>query len=321
MTTAGSRPQFDAPARAIREVDYGFFGPGSPTWKVWTAPTALLGFQRAVVLEHFDPDLTAAVADVGGIYSDPRGRLDHTFAYFLIAAVGDGRMAIEASEHLMQVHAKATGVEPITGKRYSANNPRSQLWIHITGWHSVLECYEMFGPGPLDPEEERRYWAECAVAAELQTCKPSDVPRSRAEVREYFAAVKPRLCSSERAHRGMHYLLRTPWDKGLRLWGGSRIVAPAVIATLPRWMREVGGFDQFALLDAAVRPAGRIAVAVLGGERAKLAVLRSSIGPVTARLYREHLDAGTPLEPVTVTPEQARARYGSAGRRPQSNVG
>ncbi len=43
--------------------DYGFFGPGSPTWKVWTGPTALIGFQRSVVLEHFDPDLAAAVAD------------------------------------------------------------------------------------------------------------------------------------------------------------------------------------------------------------------------------------------------------------------
>ncbi|GAB2453226.1 hypothetical protein GCM10027262_77850 [Nocardia tengchongensis] len=89
MTSAATRPQFDAPARTIRELDYGFFGPGSPTWKVWTAPTALIGFQRAVTLEHFDPDLTAAVADVGGIYSDPRGRLAHTFAYFLIAAVAD----------------------------------------------------------------------------------------------------------------------------------------------------------------------------------------------------------------------------------------
>ncbi|QVI22277.1 DUF2236 domain-containing protein [Nocardia tengchongensis] len=310
MTATTSRPQFDAPARTIREVDYGFFGPGSPTWKVWTAPTALIGFQRAVTLEHFDPDLTAAVADVGGIYSDPRGRLDHTFAYFLIAAVADSRMAIEASEHLMRVHAKATGIEPISGNRYSANNPDSQLWIHVTGWHSVLKCYEMYGPGPLSAAEERRYWAECVIAAELQTCKPSDVPTSRAEVRDYFAQVRPRLCSSERARQGMHYLLFTPSEKGMKLWAGSRLVAPAAIATLPEWMRVTGGFDQAAVLDAAYPPAVRAAMSALKSDRLKLAVARHGIGQMTGRLLAEHMRAGVPVNPVTVTPQQAKALYG-----------
>lgn len=312
--TVNERPQFDAPARTIREVDYGFFGPDSPTWKVWTAPTAIIGFQRAVTLEHFDPALTAAVADVGGIYSDPRGRLDHTFAYFLIAAVGDSRMCIEASEHLMQVHAKANGIEPISGKRYSANNPDSQLWIHVTGWHSVLKCYEMYGPGKLTPEEERQYWADCVTAAELQTCKPADVPTSRAEVREYFAMMRPKLCTSERAREGMHYLLFTPRAKGVKLWIGSRIVAPAAIASLPKWMRETGGFDQPGILDKAYPRAVRLVTAMLKSDRFKVRVAHGVLGPMTGRLLREHIAAGVPANPVTVTPQQARALYGrSAG--------
>ena len=52
-----------------------------------------------------------------------------------------------------------------------------------------------------------RYWAESRVAAELQTCKPADVPASRDEVRQYFADVRERLCTSEHADRAMHYLL------------------------------------------------------------------------------------------------------------------
>jgi hypothetical protein len=40
--------------------DYGFFGPGSVTWKVWSYPTSLtIGFQRAVVVEELDPALIA----------------------------------------------------------------------------------------------------------------------------------------------------------------------------------------------------------------------------------------------------------------------
>ena len=130
----------------------------------------------------------------------------------------------------MQRHAFRKSVAEITGRHYSANNPSSQLWIHITGWHSVLKCYERYGPGPLSPAEESQYWAESRIAAELQTCKPSDVPASRDEVRQYFADVHDSLCTSDRADRAMQYLLYTPRDRGFRLWTGSRILAPAARA-------------------------------------------------------------------------------------------
>lgn len=297
-------------AEPIRRDDYGFFGPDSPTWKVWTAPTAVIGFQRAVVLEHFDPFLAAAVADMQGIYRDPHGRLDRTLAYFLTVAVADGRTAIGVAEHLMTVHAKATGIEPISGKRYSANNPDSQLWIHVTGWHSVLKCYEMYGPGLLSPAEESRFWAECVIAAELQTCNPADVPRSRAEVREYFSDMRPRLCTSERANEGMHYLLRTPRaNGGAKLALASRIQAPATIATLPKWMRVTGGFDQPAAVDRAIVPLARAAVRAASTARGRLAVL-NRLSPHTAAVLRQHLTAPPPQLAETITPAQARERYG-----------
>ncbi|GAA5149097.1 oxygenase MpaB family protein [Pseudonocardia eucalypti] len=295
--------------------DYGFFGPESPTWRVWTAPTALLGFQRSVVLEHFDPSLAAAVADSAGIYREPRGRLDRTLAYFLTVAVADARTAIEASELLMRVHSVVTGTEPLSGKRYNANNPDSQLWIHVTGWHSVLKCYEMFGPGPLTPEQERRYWAECVAAAELQTCKPADVPDSREGVREYFAAMRPRLRGSEHAQRAMHYLLRTPRDEGgWRLSAGSRLMARATIATLPRWMRRAGGFDQAVVIDRLLVPPARAAARIAATRSAGLTALRR-YAPMTAQLMAQHLDRGMPALPETVTPARARELYGPAARR------
>jgi uncharacterized protein (DUF2236 family) len=210
------------------------------------------------------------------------------------------------SKHLMKVHADATGIEPVTGKRYSANNPASQLWIHVTGWHSVLKCYELYGPGRLSVEEEDRYWADCVVAAELQTCKPEDVPASRSAVRDYFADVRPTLCVTERAWEGMHYLLRTPRARGgVRLWAMSRLIAPATIASLPKWMRRVGGFDQLGLIDAVAKPATRAAVFATRSPRARLAVLAGTL-PMTHRALRDHLYGEPPLRPETVTPAQAR---------------
>ena len=303
---------------SIRTADYGLFGPDSPSWKVWTSPTALIGFQRAVVLEHFDPHLAAAVADSNGIYQDPSGRLDRTLAYFLTVAVADGPTVIEASDTLMKVHAKKTGTDPVTGTRYSANHPASQLWIHITGWHSVLKCYERYGPGPLPPAAEQRFWAEARIAAELQTCKPADVPASRDEVRQYFHEVRNELCTSQRAERAMRYLLWTPRSKGIRLWGGSRLLAPAAIATLPKWMRDEGGFDQAPAvqraIDKAITPATRAAVKALetANKRPMLAVARQ-IAPHTAEVLAQHLTAGPPANKHTVTPAEARDKLKAAG--------
>jgi uncharacterized protein (DUF2236 family) len=288
--------------------DWGFFGPDSPTWKVWSSPTALIGFQRSVVLEHFDPFLAAAVADSRGIYTNPLGRFDRTLDYFLTVAIADGRTAAEASELLMKIHAKATGIEPLSGLPYSANDPESQLWIHVTGWHSVLLCYERYGPGPLSAAEEERYWADCVVAAELQTCEPADVPRSRADVRAYFAAVRPRLATSERANAAMHYLLRTPRDAAdTRLWGGSRLMAPATIATLPMWMRELGGFDQPAVVDRAIVPATRIAIRAITVPALRRAVL-DALAPRTGASYEHWMAQDKPLRAETTTPATAFAR-------------
>ncbi|ALG08052.1 hypothetical protein AOZ06_15010 [Kibdelosporangium phytohabitans] len=177
----------------------------------------------------------------------------------------------------------------------------------------MLKCHEMYGPGPLTPKQEERYWAECVTAAELQTCKPSDVPRSREEVRAYYAEVRPRLCTSERAHQGMHYLVRTEGGKGRRkISAVSRLMAPATIATLPKWMRTVGGSDQPALVDRVVVPATRTAIRSLvnRGPQTYLSVLGDVI-PATRRVAAQHLlHRTTPPNPHTLTPAEAKLRYG-----------
>ncbi|WP_405149840.1 DUF2236 domain-containing protein [Nocardia salmonicida] len=301
-------------ASTLRRDDHGFFGPDSPTWKVWAAPTALIGFQRAVTLEHFDPFLTAAVADSHGIYDNPATRLDHTLSYFLLVALGDGRTAIQAAEHLMKVHAPMTGIEPISGKRYSANNPDSQLWIHVTGWHSVLKAYEMFGPGPLSPAEEDQYWAECVIAAELQTCKPSDVPRDRAEVRAYFERVRPQLCVSERAVEAMHFLLWPSVRKSMTFAAGGRVLSLATISTLPAWMRELGRFDMPRVVDAAVRVPGKAIVwAAARRDNRGLILASPYVAKMTGQILAAHAGAAPPRTLTTISPSDARALYGSNG--------
>ena len=61
---------------ARQHQDYGFFGPGSVTWRVWGYPTSIvLGFLRAVVIEELDPHLVASVDQSGQVKLRPEAAL------------------------------------------------------------------------------------------------------------------------------------------------------------------------------------------------------------------------------------------------------
>lgn len=253
--------------RVKAAIDAGFFGPDSVTWRVWAYPTStVMGFQRAVGIEELDPFLVAAVDATQRIRDFPAKRYDYTVQYFATVAFGDTRSVVKASQALTRMHARNTGIEPLSGEPFDANNPDSQLWILITAWHSILKVYEMYGPGPLSTADEAQYWAECAIAAEFQTCDPAAVPRTRDEVRAYFEKVRPGLVASPVATETFEYLINPislmPGLPGILRPGAkviNRIVRASIIATLPPWMRQQTGIDQPAWVDRAVAPWIRMA--------------------------------------------------------------
>jgi uncharacterized protein (DUF2236 family) len=298
--------------------DHGFFGPDSVTWKVWRYPTSLtVGFQRAVVVEELDPALVAAVDATGAIRSRPRTRYDRTLRYFALVAFGDARSATKAADVLVKVHSKAIGIEPLSGNRYDANDPRSQLWIHLTAWHSILYAYERYGPGRLTPAEEARYWEECAVAAELQTCDPADVPRTRDGVRAYFAAMRPKLAGSEAAQATMAHLLDAsvmlpPLPRAARpgAWVVARVLRAATIATMPRWLRRMGGLRQSRATDVLVAPVMRVAFALAHRDPRAALMILERLSPATVPVVAPVLLGVAPRVARTLTPAAARERDG-----------
>ena len=298
--------------------DYGFFGPDSVTWKVWSYPTSLtVGFQRAVVVEELDPALVASVDQTHAIFDRPRTRYDRTLRYFALVAFGDTRTTSRAADVLVKVHSKGVGTDPVTGQRYDANDPSSQLWIQLTGWHSILKAYEMYGPGRLTAEQEAQYWAECRVAAELQTCAPEDVPRTRQGLRDYYEGMRPQLLGSELARNAMEHLLRAdvmlptlPRAFAPVTWITTRALRAATIATMPRWMRELAGIRQSRLVDVGIRPVMRVAFALANlNTRAKLELL-TFLSPMTRDVVAPVLYAVPPRHPVVRTPAEARELYG-----------
>lgn len=241
--------------------DYGFFGPDSVTWKVWPTPTSyILGFARAVTIEHFDPNLAAAVIQAGGVKYRPHTRYGRTLRYFGMQAFAGAEMTVQAADVLVKVHSKAIGHDPVTHGEYDANRPSSQLWIHVTAWHSILKCYEKFGPGPLTEEEENRFWAECAEAAKLQTIDPDQVPRNREEVRQFFADWRPHLAASEGAQDMIRFILQLnvalppdmPRWKKAAFEPVVRLFSKAIVSTYPKYMRDMAGIKQGPITDFLV---------------------------------------------------------------------
>lgn len=309
----------DSSGHSVRpHEDYGFFGPDSVTWRVWRYPTSLtVGFQRAVVVEELDPALVAAVDQTRAIRYRPRTRYDRTLRYFAMVAFGDSRSTAKAADILVKVHSKAIGTEPLSGNPYDANDPHSQLWIHLTAWHSILYAYERYGPGRLSAADETQYWAECAIAAELQTCDPADVPRTREGVREYFEAMRPKLAGSEVAQSTMDHLLDVeimlpPMHKALRpgAWVVARTLRTATIATMPQWMRRMAGLRQPKLVDVLVAPVMRTAFWLTQLSPKVEMLLIKQLSPSTAPIVAPILLGVAPEHPVTLTPAEARERYG-----------
>lgn len=298
--------------------DYGFFGPGSVTWKVWSYPTSLtVGFQRAVVVEELDPLLNAAVEATRAIRYRPRTRYERTLKYFALVAFGASRETMRASDILVKIHSKAVGTDPVTSQTYDANHPDSQLWIHLTAWHSILYAYEKYGPGRLTAEEEAQYWHECAVAAELQTCDPADVPRNREGIRDYFERMRPQLVGSPVARSTMKHLLNAdvmfpPLPKVLRPAAlfVAFVLRVATIATMPHWMRELSGLRQSSWLDRAIVPVMKLSVRTIRlSVRAQLQVL-ARIAPSVVPVAGPVLLDLPPVHRQTLTPAEARVRCG-----------
>lgn len=311
-----------APAREITpHADNGFFAPGSVTRKVWGYPsTPLTGIVRAVVVEEFDPNLVAAVHQTGANYARLDTRYARTVQYFAAVAFADSQTVAKMADVLVKVHSKAIGIEPVSGNRYDANDPDSQLWILVTGWHSVLKAYEMFGPGKLTEAEEAEYWAECAIAAEFQTCDPAAVPRSRDEVRAYFASWEPRLAASLSTHQMVDHLLngvnavladRKGIPRLLRPFA-NYLIRTSTIASLPHHMRELANIRQSRFTDLWVTLVVRLLMTIAHRSTGIQRWVLGMIAPKTLAIVEPHWRGIEPLSPEILTPAQARERYGYA---------
>jgi uncharacterized protein (DUF2236 family) len=238
--------------------DPGLFGPDSVTWQVVADPVLVLGGVRSLLLQALHPVAMAGVADHSGFREDPWGRLLRTAEYVGATTYGTTLEAQRAAARVRGVHRRVRGVEAMSGRAYRADDQDLLLWVHCAEVESFLSTVRRCG-ARLEPGAADRYYAEQVTSAELVGLDPEIVPASEAQMREYFATMRPQLRLSSQAREVARFIVTPPMKRpivyaGRPLWAGFTALA---FGMLPRWARRMYGLPGLPTTDVTASVQGR----------------------------------------------------------------
>ncbi|MFZ3154271.1 oxygenase MpaB family protein [Pseudomonas sp.] len=218
--------------------DPGLFGPDSVSWQVHGDFTSMLiGGISALLLQALHPLALAGVWDHSNFRDDLLGRLRRTGQFISGTTYGSRADADWLIDKVKTIHLKVSGTAP-DGRAYAASDPALLTWVHVAEVHSFLQAHLRYRNPQLSEADQDRYYAEIAlIAARLGA---SQVPRSRAEVAAYLAAVRPELCCDERSLEILRILLHAPAPSALAA-PAAKLLMQAGIDLLPEWAQEMLG--------------------------------------------------------------------------------
>jgi uncharacterized protein (DUF2236 family) len=249
-TVNGEQPAARDPRPPV-DRDPGYFGPDSVTWRIHQDSSMLVGGLRALFLQTMHPLAMAGVADHSSYREDAMGRLARTSSYVGITTYGSTREARDAIAEVRRVHRRVVGVAD-DGRAYSANDPHLLTWVHHTLVDSFLRSYQRYGGRPLSRDDADRYVDEMAVMGELWQAEPA--ARSVAELRQWFADIRPELRATSAARRTARWLALAPVPLPAR--GPYAVIAPAAVGLLPGFVRRDLGLPMPPAFEPlVVRPA------------------------------------------------------------------
>ncbi len=255
LTSGGGAPRlnFLEPAG-----DPGLFGPDSVCWRVHGDFTIMMiGGVCALLLQALHPLALAGVWDHSNFREDIFGRLRRTSSFVGGTTFAGRRDAEMLIERVKQIHQRVVGTAP-DGRPYAAGDPDLLTWVHVAEMSSFLRSHQRFAPRKLSPADQDRYFAETAVVAELLGAR--GVPKSCAEVEDYFQRMRPELEYSERAREVRRILLKASAPNAAARPVG-RLFMQAGADLLPDWAQEMMGVRRHARLRRAVVQPGVAAIA------------------------------------------------------------
>jgi uncharacterized protein (DUF2236 family) len=231
--------------------DLGLFGPDSVAWRLHADPVMLVGGLRALLVQACEPRAMAGVADHSAYRDDPWGRLRRTSEFVLGTTYGDTPTARRLVKRVRSVHRRVVGVDPVTGRSYSAADPDLLLWIHAVEVDSFLRAYRAYA-GLVSRADADRYVVEMGRVACMVGLPDRLAPTTHGELREYLRSVEG-LRVTPAARDGLRLLMFPPMPLRYRpLWA---VPVTAAVAILPARVRHMYRLPWLSPATPAVRAA------------------------------------------------------------------
>ena len=202
--------------------DLGYFGPGSISWKVLSAPAVpLMIAQITHLLEAPHVDFQSVLLDHDPLYptnpkrqrswrGDPAtkggritDRLRRTVVGPLPIIFGDRQAARRCAERLTAYHRPMTGINTDDGQPYAAINIDTMLFAAVTIAHGALIAYERYAfqgftrPRRLPDDQRDQFFAETAELAVLMGVPREQVPVTAQQVADYYRGQSHRYRNRE----------------------------------------------------------------------------------------------------------------------------
>jgi uncharacterized protein (DUF2236 family) len=215
--------------------DAGLFGPDSVAWRLHADPVMMVAAIRALLVQALEPRAMAGVDQHSNYRHDPWQRLNRTVEFVLATTYGDTATAEAACATVRRIHDHVHGVDPVSGRAYSAHDPDLLLWVHAVEVHSILIAYRRFAHRVSDADADR-YVTEMARVAELLGLPPAMAPRTLGDLRDYLRGVDG-LRMTAAARDGMRTILAPPMPVAMR--PVSVLPITAAISILPRVARRL----------------------------------------------------------------------------------
>ena len=236
--------------------DPGLYGPDSITWRVHGDPSMAVAGLRALLLQAVHPLAMAGVAQNSDFRADPWGRLFRTAEYVATTTFGTTREARVAAAQVRGIHRKLRATDPQTGEVFRVDREDLLRWVHVVEVESFLSTAVRSGL-TLSMEEQDAYYDEQAANGVL--IGVGDVPRSVAQVADYYRQVRPQLRMTPAARQAARFVLFPPMPRLVGLATPARPAWAALALTgatlMPRWARRMYDLPGLPTTDLAATAA------------------------------------------------------------------
>jgi uncharacterized protein (DUF2236 family) len=231
---------------ALLDPDPGLLGPDSVTWNMHADPSMWVAGVTSLYLQALHPRAAAGVVQNSNFQQDPLGRLARTANFVGLSTYGPKDQVTEAAAKVRAIHRSLRGKDQLTGETFRIDDPDLLRWVHCAEVSSFLAVVRM-GGYPLTDRLADRYLDEQRQTATLVGLHAEDIPGSQAQMRAYFADMRPELARTPDSDIIYRFLRRPPLSFPLVLGRPVylTLIGHLAYSLLPGWAIALHGRDPY----------------------------------------------------------------------------